>query len=207
VASAAILAGGRATRLAGADKGSLIVEGRSVRSRQLEVLASVSDDLLIVERPGRMPVWPADLTVSADRVRIVFDREAGCGPLAGLETALREARHDRVVVLAGDMPFVTATFLSHLVAVAVETGADAVVPRTESGYHPLCGVYTRRILPVVARRLADRRLKMVDLVGEVRVRDITEAELNAFGQAERLLANVNTAAEHAALGDPGKHTA
>jgi molybdopterin-guanine dinucleotide biosynthesis protein A len=167
----------------------------------------VSDDLLIVERPGRMPIWPDDAVVPPDRVRVVFDREPDCGPLGGIEAALREARHESVIIVAGDMPFVTSAFLAHLVTVADETGVDAVVPRTESGYHPLCGVYASRIAPVVTRHLAEHRLKVVDLLGALRVRTIAGAELNAFGTPTRLLANINTAADHAALGDPSQHTA
>jgi molybdopterin-guanine dinucleotide biosynthesis protein A len=43
-------------------------------------------------------------------------------------------------------------------------------PRTDRGYHPLCAVYTRGSLEPVARRLADGRLKMIDLFEDVRVR-------------------------------------
>ena len=205
--SAAILAGGQASRLAGVDKGSLIIEGRTIRSRQLDALAPLSDDLLIVERPGRLPVWTGDLAVAPDRIRVVFDRETDCGPMAGLEAALREARHESVVVIAGDMPFLTTAFLSHLVAAAAQSDADAVVPRTESGYHPLCAVYARRVVTAVTRHLAERRLRLVDLLGELRVRDVSIGEMDAFGRVARLLANVNTAADHAALGDPSQHTA
>ena len=37
----------------------------------------------------------------------IADAVAGAGPLGGLYTALLDARHDRVLVLACDMPFVT----------------------------------------------------------------------------------------------------
>jgi molybdopterin-guanine dinucleotide biosynthesis protein A len=200
--SAAILAGGQARRFEGRDKGALVVDGRTIRARQLDALAAVSDDILIVERIGQPPA-----SASAG-VRFVADRLEDCGPLAGLETALREARHDRVIVVAGDMPFLTASFLAHVAAMAERTQeADVVVPRTESGYHPLCAVYARRVLPVVTRHLRDRRFAMTDLVGALRRLEIPGADLDAFGGAPRLLANVNTAAEYAALGDPSQHTA
>ena len=46
--SAAILAGGRATRFGGRDKGALLVEGRTIRDRQLAALLAITDDLLLV---------------------------------------------------------------------------------------------------------------------------------------------------------------
>ena len=77
--------------------------------------------------------------------------------------------------------------------------ADAVVPRTDRGYHPLCAVYGRACLPAVERRLAERRLKMLDLLHDLRVREVTADELGRFGDCDRLLANVNTPAEYASL--------
>jgi molybdopterin-guanine dinucleotide biosynthesis protein A len=78
-------------------------------------------------------------------------------------------------------------------------GADIVVPRTERGYHPLCAVYTRACLEPIARRLADGRLKLVGLFDDVRVRVVTAEALAAFGDPDRLLANVNTPLEYRAI--------
>src|SRR3954447_2893453 len=46
--SAAILAGGRATRLGGADKASLVVGGTRIVERQLRALAGIAGDVRIV---------------------------------------------------------------------------------------------------------------------------------------------------------------
>ena len=60
------------------------------------------------------------------------------------------------------MPYVTAPFAAYLLTLAGD--ADVVVPRTERGYHPLCAVYTRACLGRRPRRLAERRLKMLELL-------------------------------------------
>jgi molybdopterin-guanine dinucleotide biosynthesis protein A len=189
--SAAILAGGQARRFGGRDKGALLVDGRSIRDRQVAELATLTSDILIVgghesPRPERAPAS-----------RRVPDRLPGCGPLGGLHTALLESAGDVTIVIACDMPYVSAPMLVHLCTLARE--ADAVVPRTDRGYHPLCAVYGRACLDPVARRLAAGRLKMTDLFDDVRVRAVTAEELSAFGDVNRLLANVNTPAEHREL--------
>ena len=46
--SAAILAGGKATRLQGRDKSALVVNGESILSRQLRELRQVTGDVMIV---------------------------------------------------------------------------------------------------------------------------------------------------------------
>ena len=187
--SAAILAGGRARRFGGRDKSALIVDGRPILERQIAELAQITSDILVVGRhPSSRAIAPA---------RYVADYAPGCGPLGGLHAALVSARGDATLVLACDMPYVSASLLRHLLALT--SGADAVVPRTERGYHPLCAAYTRACLEPVARRLADRRLTMTELLEDVKVRIVTPEEIDAFGDCGRLLTNVNTPAEYGAI--------
>ena len=195
MASAAILAGGRASRFGGRDKGALIVEGLPILDRQLAALSAVTADVMLVVGEQTPPP-------RAD-VRIVRDRVTASGPLGGLDAALAAARHDALVLLACDMPFVTARFLAHLLALTSE--ADAVVPRTERGYHPLCAVYTRACQPAIAGRLDRGQLRMVDFLADVRVRVVGGDELAALGDHHRLLANINTPAEYEGLDRTAAH--
>lgn len=191
--TAAILAGGHARRFGGRDKSSLVVDGRSILDRQLDELARVAGDIVVVRGSEAEAAPLAGRTRAGVIVRVVADRVPDCGPLGGLHTALAESAADAVAIVAGDMPFVTGALVAHLATLAGDT--DIVVPRDERGYHPLCAVYTRACANAVARRVADRRLKMIDLFEDVRVRPVTSDELDRFGDLRRLLANVNTEAE------------
>jgi molybdopterin-guanine dinucleotide biosynthesis protein A len=191
--SAAILAGGLASRFGGTDKGSLLVDGRTIFDRQVAELSSLTDDVLVVRATEVVP----DAGTQRIGPRVVADLVPGCGPLGGLQAALLEARGDTVFVVACDMPYVTAPFIAYLFSLASEV--DIVVPQTERGYHPLCAVYTRACLEPVAARLADRRLAMRDLLSAMRTRVVAAEEIDRFGDRHRLLANVNTPAEHAGL--------
>jgi len=182
--SAAILIGGKARRFQGRDKSQLMVDGRSILDRQVDELTAIADEILLVGRPG---------VSSRSDLRLVQDETPGLGPLGGLAAALAEARSPELLLLACDMPFVTAPLLAYLLARA--EGVDAVVPRTRRGFHPLCAVYSRRCLPVVARRLQARQLALQALLGEIRVGVVETEALAPFGDPERLLANVNTPAD------------
>jgi molybdopterin-guanine dinucleotide biosynthesis protein A len=183
--SAAILAGGQATRFGGRDKSALVIDGRTILDRQLAQLSSSADEIMII--------------------RAADDVVPGCGPLGGLHAALTRARHDAVFVVACDMPYVTADLAQYLLSLAAAGTADIVVPKTlrqaqgRPKYHPLCAVYTRVCLETIGRRLAERRLKMIELIEEMRTRVVTGEELGRFGDTDRLLANVNTPAEYAGL--------
>jgi molybdopterin-guanine dinucleotide biosynthesis protein A len=188
--SAAILAGGLATRFGGRDKSALVVDGRSILDRQLDVLTAVADDVLIVAGPQNAATVAA---ARRARVRVITDAVPGCGPLGGIHAALTEAAGDPVFVLACDMPFVNARFVAHLFALAAD--ADIVVPETDRGYHPLCAVYSRRCLESIAAHLATGRLAVRELIGAVPTRVVAAEEIARFDAPPRLLANVNTPAE------------
>lgn len=186
--SAAILAGGRATRFGGRDKGSLIVDGRRIVDRQVAELRQVAADLLVVGGTPRPELAG---------IRHVPDAIPDSGPLGGLHAALSEARGAATVVIACDMPYVTAALLRYLLSLT--DAADVVVPRTERGYHPLCAAYTRACLDPIRRRLAARDLRVTGLFDDVAVRVVSREAVAAFGDPEQLLANVNTPEEYRSI--------
>jgi molybdopterin-guanine dinucleotide biosynthesis protein A len=101
---------------------------------------------------------------------------------------------------------VSAPFLAYLASLAGKPAEHseayefvAVVPQTERGYHPLCAAYTRTAIEPIERRLAAGRLKMTDLLAEIRLRVVTAHDIGRFGDPHQLLANVNTPAEHESL--------
>jgi molybdopterin-guanine dinucleotide biosynthesis protein A len=179
--SGAILAGGQSTRFGGRDKSALLLDGRAILDHQIAALAPVVDEVLIVGGPRAT----------------IHDIVPGCGPLGGLHAALTAAHGGAVLIVACDMPYLSTPFLTYLLSFATE--ADIVVPCSERGYHPLCAVYTRACLEPVAARLADRRLKMRELVDSLRTRVVPVDEIRQFGDPDRLLANVNTPADFAGL--------
>jgi molybdenum cofactor guanylyltransferase len=213
--SAAILAGGQARRFGGCDKGALVVNGQTIRARQLAALTQIAGDVMIVgagardrPRPGEAASQAGDAieseceaisfgTAAGRLVRPISDRLPGRGPLGGLHAALSEARGHAVAIVACDMPFVSAPFLAHLLTLTSE--ADAVVPVTGRGYHPLCAAYTRACLEPIVRRLGEGHLKMTAMLDDVRVRKVTAAEMCVFGDPDTLVANVNTPDEFRGL--------
>ncbi len=180
---AAILAGGRARRFGGRDKSALSVGPVSILDRQLAALSGLADRVVIVAGTTR--------SFRGSRVPVIRDRLQNAGALGGLYTALATAQSDHVLVLACDLPFVTAPLLAGLAARASE-GWDAVVPRSRDGRQPLCAVYARRLAPLVRARIAAGHLKVADVLDEVRTLEIGPSELATFDPDGRLFFNVNT---------------
>jgi molybdopterin-guanine dinucleotide biosynthesis protein A len=186
--SAAILAGGRARRLGGLDKAALLLGGTRIIDRQLAILRTLSEDVTIVAND---PIRYAAL-----QLPVVPDLVPGAGALGGVYTALDAARHDLVVVLACDLPFVTADLLDRLITEADDT-VDAVVPRSRRGLEPLCALYRKRCAPVLRERIETGALQLLALPDVLRVREVGPAALAPYDATGRLFANVNTPHDYA----------
>jgi molybdopterin-guanine dinucleotide biosynthesis protein A len=192
--SAAILAGGRATRLGGADKASLVVGGRRILDRQLAALSPIAGEIrIIANAPARYAAL--GVPVSADAI-------AGAGPLGGVYTALLEARHDAVLVLACDLPFVTTRLLERLVRESEgDEAIDAVVPRSRRGLEPLCAVYRTRCTAVARRQIDAGELRMTAFLAALRVRELERDGSPAAEDEGTLFENVNTPHDYARARD------
>jgi molybdopterin-guanine dinucleotide biosynthesis protein A len=189
--SAAILAGGGATRFGGVDKSALVVDGARILDRQLAALAPVATEILVVGRPpGGVP--PA----AGDRLPVIPDAVVGAGPIGGLYTALRAARHPWVIVVACDMPFVTTALFERLRDAAGED-VDAVVPRSPRGLEPLCAIYARQIAPLLDERIARGERQLQALAAALRVRELAADRLPPDDEGNWWFENVNTPHDYA----------
>ena len=152
--AAVLLAGGRSRRM-GRDKALLpLADGQVLWRRQLAVLASLRPAELFISGPEREG-FPASVTRLDDAV-------PGLGPLGGIATALGAMRSPRLVVLAVDLPMMTAGFLGVLLADDDDDCPRGRVPRMDEGvFEPLAAVYPRKALAVANEQLrsADRSLQ------------------------------------------------
>ncbi len=163
-ASALILAGGRATRLGGIAKHEIVIGGETIFARQCAVLAPRVAEILVSA--------PHDVAGH----RTVRDTVAGAGPLAGVAAGLAAATTPWLLVVAGDMPYVTAELIDDLLAVGDDV--DAIGVQSGGLPEPLLCTLHARVLPVIERRLAAGRLKASGVLTDegLRVRWIVDPD-------------------------------
>src|SRR5262245_5967454 len=109
--AAAILTGGRASRMGGLDKSALDIGGLPIVDRQLAVLRQVADVIFHVSSAG------AEAGRTIEGLELVHDRFPDHGSLGGIYTAIVESPADRTLVVACDMPFLSAPLLAHMAGV------------------------------------------------------------------------------------------
>ncbi len=192
---AAILAGGKGRRMGGRDKARMEFLGVPLIERVLAAVEPLAE---------RVAVVGGQQYLAHRGIPTVPDRFPGAAALGGIATALAWARENLgpgvwVLCLACDMPLIRRGVLSLLWSRRDE--AQAVVPRVEAGYEPLCALYREDALEVFLERVlagdlsilrAFPRLRTVE-VGEGEVRRVdpdlrTFLNLNRPGDVERALA-------------------
>lgn len=141
----ALLAGGRSTRM-GRDKLLLPLAGRTMLQHLVEVGVAAGLPVIVCGRPA-----PAEWSLPA--VRFLGDAQPDEGPLRGLEAALAVA--DEVLLLAGDLPWVTTADLLWLCR---QSAAEHGVATTIAGQlQPLFSRYAATCRPLLAAELAAGR--------------------------------------------------
>ncbi len=127
--AAVVLAGGQASRLGGADKASIEVDGRSLLEHALDAVLDAGE-VVVVGHP-----------VPTDRpVTFVLEEPRYGGPAAGLLTGrdLLLRRFPTIAVLAVDMPWLTTGTFRRLHEAAV--GRDGAILAGADGYRHLAFV-------------------------------------------------------------------
>jgi molybdenum cofactor guanylyltransferase len=186
--SAAVLAGGASRRM-GRDKALMTLDGRTLLERAVVAVASVARDTFVVGDRAAYHQFG---------VAVVADEFPGAGPLGGIATALRHARHAHVLVVACDMPFLSVPLLQAMAAqprdfdvLVPVTSSVASGQRSASTYETLHAIYERSILPAIELRIARGELQVAAALAGLAVRELPEAWLREYDPAMRSFVNAN----------------
>ncbi len=159
--SAVLLAGGKSSRM-GCDKSTLVVDGEPLWRRQLDVLRATGAGEVFIS--GK-----TDGAYAGVGVEIVEDERSDSGPLGGIASALRRCGEEWLLVLAVDMPAMTADFLCGLTDAARK--GMGVVPVTDR-IQPLAALYPCAALEIAETLLREGRRKMECFVDDLEARSL-----------------------------------
>jgi molybdopterin-guanine dinucleotide biosynthesis protein A len=134
-----VLAGGRATRMGGGDKGLLTLAGRPVLAHVLSRLAPQVEKLALNANGDAARFETFGLPVVADTVEGFAGPLAGI--LAGMEWVTANTSLDRMVSAAADTPFLPAD-LAHRLLAATQDRKDAIAVACSAGRrHPVFALW------------------------------------------------------------------
>ena len=173
-----ILAGGQSRRM-GTDKSRLKIENETFTERIYKTLLELTDTITVVRAEQDLyPNW---------------------GALGGLHAALSACESEWAVVVACDLPFVTAELFKHLAS--LRTDHDAVVPLQSDGRpQPLAAFYRTQPCRARATELIETgHRRPPDLLELVNTRWVPFTELTNLDQAEKFFVNINTPDDYDAV--------
>jgi len=176
-----VLAGGRSSRM-GSDKAFLEFNGRTLLARALDLLQRLTPEVYIVGPAAKFAACGP----------VIEDIYTGRGPLAAIHAALSSSPTELNLMLAVDLPFVTASLLRFIVECAQAADAMVTVPRIAGGYQPLCAVYRRDFGSLAQAALESGHNKIDALFSAAKTRVLEESELRRFAFEAGMFENLNT---------------
>ncbi|MEP6921169.1 MAG: molybdenum cofactor guanylyltransferase [bacterium] len=189
-----ILAGGASSRM-GTDKSRLLLDGQSFIHRIATKLSAVMPLVTIV---GHLP----------DDAGLIFpstpDVYKEWGALGGVHAALSACRSEWAVIVACDLPFVTAELFNRLAG--LRDDFEAVAPVQNDGRRqPLCAFYRTAPSLVSAEALIKTgERKPVALLQSLHTRWVPFAALADLAGAADFFDNINTPQDFARVTQKGE---
>ncbi len=186
-----LLTGGNSIRM-GTSKAGLVLDGKTFEERIADELAKCGPVYLSVSKDtDPSPLW--------ERFPRVADAAEHIGPMGGISAVFHQTDEDTLFVCACDMPFMSADYVRALCRIMSESDdePDAVLVRGRGGrLYTTAGIYSRRLLPDIDRRIENGDYRLRDLLAAHSVRYVEE---DTLGGLQKALANINTAKEYEGL--------
>lgn len=185
----AVLAGGKSSRM-GQNKVLMEYQNRRFLDRICEELQGFDEKPCI---SAAMPGEYEDLGLP-----VVCDEYREIGPMEGIRQVLIHTSCDYVFVCAGDMPFITGDLVRYM-AEFISSDYDCYCMVDEDHIHPLCAVYSKKILPVIEELIEQGQYRLMQILRRVRTKYI-RLESSCFDKKQ--LRNINTREEFESLSLP-----
>lgn len=182
VKPAGLLLAGGASRRMGRPKAELPIAGRTLLADRWEVLRQVAD-----------PVWVSRPYGSSPSAATVVDEAPDLGPLGGIIAGLERLRLQRrefLLVLAVDMPAVSAVLLRRVYAARAVGGVAAVGERPGGQVQPLVSCWHVDALLAVRHQLRAGEQSVATVIQQLPHRVVWLAP-----NEQGWLVNLNTVAE------------
>lgn len=182
-----ILAGGRASRMGGIDKGLVPLAGRPMVEHIIERLRPQTTALIVNANRSHEVYAQYRLPLVADQL------DGYAGPLAGMASGLAASSTDWVVTVPCDSPLVPPDLVARLCAALRRERAELTVATGAGRMQPVFALLPRALLPSLQAYLAAGERKIDLWYARHRV------ALADFDDRPEAFLNVNTPADRDAL--------
>ncbi len=176
-----VLAGGQSRRF-GKDKATFLIEGKSCIEHLTDRLKGVCDRLVVVGKEEKKFEF-------LKGVEFIHDTLQDQGALIGIHTALKNAKSDKVLVVAVDTPLLEPQVVDYIFRRFQE---PITVFLIRGKLYPLLGIYSKRVLPELEIYLSEGKRRVIEFIERVRYNCIKEDEVLSLDPELCSFINMNT---------------
>lgn len=156
-----------------------LLRGKALIDWVLDVISQQSDEVLINANANHDDY-------AARNCRIIADQLLGwAGPLAGLQSALRNARYEWVACVPCDTPFLPDDLISRLWT-AIKPATEVAVAVVEGQRQPAIALYRKDVLPKLDAYLGSCARKVGDWLNTLHVSEVVFEDAAAFANINSL---------------------
>lgn len=178
-----LLAGGQSRRY-GTPKAFAKIDNTFFYEYVYRLLHQSCDEVVVVTREEF-----AHCFKPSERVIVDVEEYRGCGPLAGIYSAMRASLAEQYVVLPCDMPLLEQTAIDILLK---KHSQEISVVQVENRLQPLVSVWERTMLPFIEQALKEKSFSLKPLFEKHKVTYIPSSTLT---DNPATFLNVNTIEE------------
>jgi len=189
-----VLCGGHSRRM-GTSKATLRWADECLLNRVLRLVGEVVSPVVVAARRGQ------DLPPNPPGVQLIYDKEDGVGPLAGLAAGFEclASRCDAAFVIACDQPLVRPDFVRRMIELLGEH--QAVVPEHGGRRHPLTAIYRLSTRATLLDLLSNRVRRATMFSDACHARIVSATDFTTSDPTMQSLRNFNTPEEFRTLQD------
>jgi molybdopterin-guanine dinucleotide biosynthesis protein A len=191
--SSIILAGGRAARMGGVDKGLVLLQQKPLIAHVIHRLTPQVNEMFINANRALVQYGTFNLPVLQDAHADFI------GPLAGVSVGLQHAKYDYLLTVPCDSPYLPIDLAARLGKALLAQQADIAVAVSDGNVHPVFCLCKKSVLPSLSAFINQ---------GGRKVRDWQESQHLIevdFSDSNEAFVNVNTLEELAVLESKLQH--
>jgi molybdopterin-guanine dinucleotide biosynthesis protein A len=174
-----ILCGGKSTRMQ-SEKGLVLFQEKPFIEHIIQAILPITDKIKLITASKEYDYLEYEKIPD-----LIVDK----GPLGGIYTALMHSETEFNLILSCDIPLISTELLQELIS-KHNAEAQITVFASESRLHPLIGIYSKKVLPVIKSAIDNDDLKMMNLFANIPHQIINIEESENFH-----LTNINSADE------------
>ncbi len=174
-----ILCGGKSSRMK-SEKGLVLYQSKPFIEHIIQAVLPITNKIQLI-------------TNSEDYDYLTYkkvkDKVSDKGPIGGIYSALLSSETPLNLILSCDIPLITSEVILELIQKSNANYAVSVCKDADN-IHPLIGIYSKSIIPLLIGSIENNNLKMMDLISKTTHQFIEINQTN-----EKCFKNINTIAE------------